>query len=31
MAIIDLYKSMGDLKSARELYLQEMAEEVNWL
>lgn len=28
MAMIDLYKSMGDLKSARELYLQELAYEV---
>ncbi len=28
---IDLYKSMGDLTSARELYLQDMAFQVCWI
>ncbi len=27
---IDLYKSMGDLASARELYLQDMASQVGF-
>jgi hypothetical protein len=30
LALIDLYKSMGDLESARELYLQEMASQVRF-
>jgi len=30
LALIDLYKSMGDLESARELYLQEMASQVSF-